>query len=188
MKDAIDKRNEREWIAGRIVKRRNIIYTSQAELDRKKQEELDEQHRQNKEKAEHLVRQLKDDAKKKQAMEVERLLVEQEMLKKQLETGMDATGKKPMDGVTQERVEAILSEKSKQLEAIISSSFAGMDPEVQPVEVSVPEGDGADGAMAKAGPEADGLPEGEADGEGSQEMAEENDGLGAEENLPMEEA
>ena len=109
MKDAIDKRNEREWIAGRIVKRRNIIYTSQAELDRKKQEELDEQHRQNKEKAEHLVRQLKDDAKKKQAMEVERLLVEQEMLKKQLETGMDATGKKPMDGVTQERVEAILS-------------------------------------------------------------------------------
>ena len=49
MKDAIDKRNEREWVAGRIVKRRNIIYTSQAELDRKKQEKLDEQHRQNRE-------------------------------------------------------------------------------------------------------------------------------------------
>ncbi len=188
MKDAIDKRNEREWVAGRIVKRRNIIYTSQAELDRKKQEELDEQHRQNREKAEQLVKQLKEDANKKQAMVVERPLAEQEMLKKQLETGMDATGKKPMDEVTQERVEAILSEKSKQLQDIISSSFGGMVQEVQPVEVSVPEGDPTDGAMAETGAEADALPEGAADGEGSQEMAEENDGLGAEENLPMEEA
>lgn len=187
MKDAIDKRNEREWIAGRIVKRRNIIYTSQAELDRKKQEELDEQHRKNKEKAEQLVKQLKEDANKKQAMVVERLLVEQEMLKKQLETGMDATGKKPMDEVTQERVEAILSEKSKQLEDIISSSFVGVDPEDQPVEVSVPEGDEAGEAMAKASLEADGLPEGEADGASSQEMAAELDGLGTEGNLPVEE-
>ena len=183
MKDAIDKRNEREWVAGRIVKRRNIIYTSQAELDRKKQEELDEQHRQNREKAEQLYKQ-----RKKQAMVVERLLAEQEMLKKQLETGMDATGKRPMNEVTQERVEAILSEKSKQLQDIISSSFGGMVQEVQPVEVSVPEGDPTDGAMAETGAEADALPEGAADGEGSQEMAEENDGLGAEENLPMEEA
>ncbi len=172
MKDAIDKRNEREWIAGRIVKRRNIIYTSQAELDRKKQEELDEQHKQNKEKAELLVKQLKEDANKKQAMIVERLLAEQEMLKKQLETGMDATGKKPMDEVTQERVEAILSEKSKELEDIISSSFAGLGTEIQAVEVPVPEGDGAGGAMAEGGSETAGVPEGEADGAGSQEMEE----------------
>lgn len=172
MKDAIDKRNEREWIAGRIIKRRNIIYTSQAELDRKKKEELDEQHRQNREKAEMLVKQLKEDANKKQAMVVERLLAEQEMLKKQLETGMDATGKRPMDEVTQERVEAILSEKSKQLQDIISASFVGMDTQIQPVEPSVPKGDETDRAMAEAGPETDYTPEGEADGMGSQEMAE----------------
>ena len=32
MKDAIDKRNERERIARSIVKRRNIVYISQEEL------------------------------------------------------------------------------------------------------------------------------------------------------------
>lgn len=171
MKDAIDKRNEREWIAGRIVKRRNIIYTSQKELEKKKQEELDEQRRRDREKAEQLVKQLKEDANKKQAMVVERLLAEQEMLKKQLETGMDATGKKPMDDVTQERVEAILSEKSKQLQDIISSSFDKVGQKTQPVEIPVPEGDSADGAMAEEGAEANVAPEGETDGEGGQEMA-----------------
>ena len=39
MKDTIDKRNERESIARSIVKRRNIIYTSKEDLERKQEEE-----------------------------------------------------------------------------------------------------------------------------------------------------
>ena len=39
MKDAIDKRNERERIARSIVKRSNIIYTSREELERRAQED-----------------------------------------------------------------------------------------------------------------------------------------------------
>ncbi len=139
MKDAIDKRNERERIARSIVKRRNIVYISQEELDRKQQEEAQRQKQERTEAAEQLVKQFKDDAKKKQAMEIERLLAEQAMLEKQLETGMDATGKRPMSDITQERVEAILSEKSKQLESIISASALQMEQKTEPVEVSVPE-------------------------------------------------
>lgn len=139
MKDAIDKRNEREKIARSIVKRRNIVYISQEELDRKQQEEAQRQKQERTEAAEQLVKQFKDEAKKKQAMEIERLLAEQAVLEKQLETGMDATGKKPMDDVTQERVEAILSEKSKRLETIISASALQMEQKAGQMEVSVPE-------------------------------------------------
>ena len=139
MKDAIDKRNDRERIARSIVKRRNIVYTSQAELDRRRQEEAQKLKQDRTEAAEQLVKQFKDEAKKKQAMEIERLLAEQAMLEKQLETGMDATGKKLMDDVTQERVEAILSEKSKQLESIISANAVQVEQKAAPVEVPVPE-------------------------------------------------
>ena len=110
MKDAIDKRNEREKIARSIVKRRNIVYISKEELERRQQEESRQQDR---ETAEELARRLRDDEDKKKAMEIERLLAEQKMLEKQLATGMDATGKHPMDDITQERVEAILSEKDR---------------------------------------------------------------------------
>ena len=131
MKDAIDKRNDRERIARSIVKRRNIVYTSQAELDRRRQEEAQKLKQDRTEAAEQLVKQFKDEAKKKQAMEIERLLAEQAMLEKQLETGMDATGKKLMDDVTQERVEAILSEKSKQLESIISANAVQVEQKLR---------------------------------------------------------
>ena len=39
MMDAIDKRNQRERIARSVVKRRNIVYITQEELERKQQEE-----------------------------------------------------------------------------------------------------------------------------------------------------
>ena len=42
MKDAIDKRNERERIAKTIVKRRNIVYVSREELERRQQEEREQ--------------------------------------------------------------------------------------------------------------------------------------------------
>ena len=170
MKDAIDKRNERERIARSIVKRRNIVYISQEELDRKKKEEMEEQNKKQKELAEQLVKQFKDDEKKKQAMEIERLLAEQEMLKRQLETGMDATGKRPMDDVTQERVEAILSEKSQKLQNIITSSFMEAGQEDEPVEVSIQEENPADGSPAAEIHKEDAVPVQEADmGGGAQE-------------------
>lgn len=117
MKDAIDKRNQMESFARSIVKRRNIIYTSKEELERRQQA----QKQQERQAAEEVVNKLKDEQNKKMAMEIQRLIAEREMLEKQLETGMDATGKKRMDGVTQERVEAILSEKSRQLQDIIAA-------------------------------------------------------------------
>lgn len=161
MKDAIDKRNEREKIARSIVKRRNIIYTSREELERRQREEEKKHKKQRREEAEHLVKQLREDANKKQAMEIERLLAEQEMLERQLETGMDATGKNPMDGIMQERVEAILSEKSKELQSIIAANSAGMVQENSAVEVHVPEEYGADESQAEADAveESDSVPE-----------------------------
>lgn len=121
MKDAIDKRNEKERIARSIVKRSCVIYTSREELERRAQEEKHQQMQEQREAAEEVVKRLKEDQNKKMAMEIQRLLAEREMLEKQLETGMDATGKRPMSEVTQERVEAILSEKSKQLQELIAA-------------------------------------------------------------------
>ena len=117
MKDAIDKRNQMESFARSIVKRRNIIYTSKEELERRQQI----QKQQERQAAEEVVNKLKEEQNKKMAMEIQRLIADREMLERQLETGMDATGKKRMDGVTQERVEASLSEKSRQLQDIIAA-------------------------------------------------------------------
>ena len=135
MKDAIDKRNERDRIARTIVKRRNIIYTSKEELERRKQEEHEQKMQNERRAAEEVVKRLKDDANNKMAMEIQRLLADREMLERQLQTGMDATGKKPMSEVTQERVEAILSEKNKQLQDLIAAhSMDGRkkDTDVEP--------------------------------------------------------
>lgn len=134
MKDAIDKRNEREKIAKSIVKRRNIVYTSKEELERREQEE---KRQENREAAEEMVKRLKEEEHNKQAMQIQRLLAEQQMLERQLKTGMDATGKHPMDGVTQERVEAILSEKSRQLQAIIDAHSMENSEKNQTVEPAV---------------------------------------------------
>ncbi|MEY8391476.1 hypothetical protein D3Z36_07175 [Lachnospiraceae bacterium] len=135
MKDAIDKRNERDRIARTIVKRRNIIYTSKEELERRKQEEHEQKMQNERRAAEEVVKRLKDDANNKMAMEIQRLLADREMLERQLQTGMDATGKKPMSEVTQERVEAILSEKNKKLQDLIAAhSMDGRkkDTDVEP--------------------------------------------------------
>ncbi len=105
-----------------VVKRRNIVYLSQEEVERRKREEEKQQKMADeREAAEKIVKQLKEEEDRKKAMEIERLLAEREMLEKQLATGLDATGKKPMSEVTQERVEAILSEKSKQLQELIAA-------------------------------------------------------------------
>lgn len=138
MKDAIDKRNERERIARSIVKRYNVIYTSREELERRAQEEKHQQMQEERAEAEEVVKKLKDEENKKMAMQIERLLAEREMLERQLETGMDATGRNPMSGVTQERVEAILSEKSKQLQELIAAHTVDSRKESQDVEETLP--------------------------------------------------
>ena len=121
MKDAIDKRNEQERVARCIVKRSNVIYTSKEELERRAQEEKHKQLQEEREEAEEVIRKLKDEQNNKTAMVVQRLVAEREMLERQLETGMDPSGRYRMSGVTQERVEAILSEKSKQLQDLIAA-------------------------------------------------------------------
>lgn len=168
MKDAIDKRNERERIARSIVKRRNIVYISQEELDRRQQEEeRHQQMQQEREEAEEIVRRLKEEENRKQAMEIERLLAQREMLERQLESGMDATGKNPMDGVTQERVEAILSEKSRQLQELIAANSVEMGKENEAVEESVPEDVKADESRAETNPTENDISVSEADTEES---------------------
>lgn len=149
MKDAIDKRNERERIARSIVKRSNVIYTSREELERRANEEKRQQLQEDREAAEEVVKKLKDEQNNKMAMEIQRLLAEREMLEHQLETGMDATGKRPMSGVTQERVEAILSEKSKQLQDLIAAHSVEDGNKSQDLEEALQ----ADGGAADALPE-----------------------------------
>lgn len=125
MKDAIDKRNERERVARCIVKRSNVIYTSREELERRAHEEKHKQLQEEREAAEEVVKKLKEEQNNKTAMVVQRLIAEREMLERQLETGMDPSGRYRMSDVTQERVEAILSEKSKQLQDLIAAHSMG---------------------------------------------------------------
>ena len=141
MKDAIDKRNEQDRMARTIVKRRNIIYTSKEELERREREEREQKMRNERRAAEEVVKKLKDDANNKMAMEIQRLIADREMLERQLQTGMDATGKKPMNEVTQERVEAILSEKNKMLQDLIAAHSVDSAPKAETVEAAVPEAD-----------------------------------------------
>ncbi len=172
MKDAIDKRNDRERIARTIVKRRNIIYTSREELERREQEERNQQMQKERLAAEEVVKKLKEDENKKKAMEIQRLIAEREMLERQLQTGLDATGKKPMNGVTQERVEAILSEKSKQLQDLIAAHSVDNREKVQNVGTAVHENDEENKTMAE-----------EADEKGNESLPE----AGGQEVLPDEE-
>lgn len=165
MKDAIDKRNERERIARSIVKRSNVIYTSREELERRAREEKHQQMQEEREAAEEVVRKLKEDQNKKMAMEIQRLLAEREMLEKQLETGLDSTGRRPMNGVTQERVEAILSEKSKQLQELIAAHTMEGGKKSQALEQTLPEDDGTDNAQPKTADEEMGLPAEDTDAE-----------------------
>lgn len=151
MKDAIDKRNEKDRIARSIVKRRNIVYISKEELERKQREEEQQRKKEAKKAAEDLVKQLKEEQNKKQAMDIERLLAEQAMLERQLATGMDATGKNPMSGVTQERVEAILSEKSKQLREIIAANRMELEQKHTSVETNLSKKHREDGTGAEGG-------------------------------------
>ena len=123
MKDAIDKRNEREKIANSIVKRWNVVYITKEELERKRQEEermarMEEER----EKADDILRRLDAEAeadKRKKAEELQALIYQKEI---EGHKSQDTYGTTPMDGVTQEKVEAILSDKERMLQELIQNT------------------------------------------------------------------
>lgn len=114
MKDAIDKRNEKERIAKSIVKGWNVNYITQEELERRRQEEERmHQTEEEREKSDEILKRLEQQAqneKKKKADEIEALLAQVEL---ESHKSSDTYGTTPMDGVTQEKVEAILSDKDQ---------------------------------------------------------------------------
>lgn len=123
MKDAIDKRNEKERIAKSIVKSWNVIYITKEELEKRQEEEERRLHEQEeREKADEILRRLeseaRDDALRK-AQEIQELLTQQEIGSHK---NANTYGTTPMDGVTQEKVEAILNDKERMLQQIIQDT------------------------------------------------------------------
>ncbi len=123
MKDAIDKRNEREKIAKSIVKRWNVIYISKEELEQKRREEEHmQQMEEERQKADEILKRLEREAREdeeKKAEELRLLLAQQEI---ESHKSSDMYGTTPMDGVTQEKVEAILNDKERVLQQIIQNT------------------------------------------------------------------
>lgn len=123
MKDAIDKRNEREKIAKSIIKRWNVIYITKEELEKRRQEEERmKQNQEEREKADEILKRLENEAKEdecKKAEEMQAILAQQEI---EGHKNADTYGTTPMDGVTQEKVEAILSDKERMLQQIIQDT------------------------------------------------------------------
>lgn len=123
MKDAIDKRNEREKIARSIVKRWNVIYITQEELEqRRREEERLQQEEEERRKAEEILARLEQEARedeRKKAEELESLLRQQEI---NSHKSSDTYGTSPMDGITQEKVEAILNDKDSILQQLIQDT------------------------------------------------------------------
>ena len=118
MKDAIDKRNEREKIAKSIIKRWNVIYITKEELDKRRQEEERmKQNQEEREKADEVLKRIEDECKK--AEEMQAILAQQEI---EGHKNADTYGTTPMDGVTQEKVEAILNDKERMLQQIIQDT------------------------------------------------------------------
>lgn len=111
MKDAIDKRNEQERIARCIVKRSNVIYITREEAERLEKEKKERK------KADEILKRLEQEAQEdenKKAKEIK------EMMQQEQVSG--EYGRNPMDEVTQERVEAILSDKERAIQEIIQNS------------------------------------------------------------------
>lgn len=128
MKDAIDIRNEKEKIQKSIVKRSNVHYITREELKLKEQDEIDRQQIQEERgKADEILKRLEMEAQEDEAKKVAEI---QEILRQQeLDTHNrpETYGTTPMDGLTQERVEAILNDKEKKIQQIVLNG--GMDSE-----------------------------------------------------------
>ena len=123
MKDAIDKRNERERIAKSIVKGWNVIYITKEELERQRQEEEQmQQTEEERRKADEILKRLQQEAREdeeKKAEELQAIMMQREL---DSHKSQDTYGTTPMDGVTQERVAAILNEKERMRQQIIQNT------------------------------------------------------------------
>lgn len=123
MKDAIDKRNERERIARSIVKGWNVIYTSKEELERQREEEMFRlQKEEERKKADEILKRLEREAQEDEAKKAAELQAAIAQVEVQGHKSNDTYGTTPMDGVTQEKVEAILSDKERMLQEIIQNN------------------------------------------------------------------
>ncbi len=156
MKDAIDKRNERERYARTIVKRRNIIYTSKEQLEYQHREERRQQMEKDQREAGALIDQLLREKDEKSASMIEQLLKEQSMLCKQLDTGTNAEGQLFASTAEQQRIEEILNEKNKALQELVAANSLEnreknkrMDPQVQ--THPAPDGSGAETGITGEG-------------------------------------
>lgn len=126
MKDAIDKRNEKERIAKSIIKRWNVIYVTKEELEKKRQEEeCMRQQEEERKKADEILKRLQQEAEEDERKKAEELwaIVAQKEIENHFSS--DTYGTTPMDGVTQEKVEAILSDKERMLQQIIRDTEMG---------------------------------------------------------------
>lgn len=154
MKDAIDKRNEREKIAKSIVKSWNVIYTTKEELEQRRleeerQEQIEEERRKSDEILKRLGQEAKEDEKKK-ADEIQAILMQQEL---ESHKSSESYGTAPMDGVTQEKVEAILNDKERAIQELIQNT--GVVPESEPLESGVEEESAADFTQTETEDEAE---------------------------------
>ncbi len=106
MKDKIDERNFKEKVARSVIKRYNVNYISQEELDRQRAEE-------EREKAREIMQKLKAEEAAKESeklREIERMRLEVE--KRQREEEALAQPKEDFAaGVTEGQVEQLLSDK-----------------------------------------------------------------------------
>ncbi|MEG0961377.1 MAG: hypothetical protein RR139_01525 [Lachnospiraceae bacterium] len=129
MKDAIDKRNEKQKIARSIVKRSNVVYITKEELKRRQEEEEENAKKQlvleqERERAEEILRRLEleaeaDEAKKTQEIEAIKYLNQSQ---EEAENRHKMYGQNPMDGITQEKVGVILSDNDKKIEKLFKEA------------------------------------------------------------------
>lgn len=127
MKDAIDKRNEIQRIAKSIVKRSSVNYITKEEAEKLRLEaeeeerlnlKLEEEHRKAQEVLNRLEAEAREDEEQKER-EIRELMTQQE---EEPVTNHASYGEMPMDDVTQDRVEAILSAKTRKIEELFQEA------------------------------------------------------------------
>lgn len=123
MRDLIDERNRREKIKSSVIKRYNVHYITQEELERQQETEEDKRVR---ETMEHLQSKgaAEEEAKK---LEIQRAREERERLERAMfeasQPPSSKYGMKESDEVTKEQVQAILEEKKSALNKFIEENL-----------------------------------------------------------------
>lgn len=118
--DAIDKRNVREKIARSIIKRNNVHYVTQEELDQQKAKEEEQRAKEIYERLQ--AEAAADEAKKQQ--EIEEALRMQQSYNATTNAYSGEYGKNmPQDEVTLSQIEKILSEKQEEFERTLEEQL-----------------------------------------------------------------